>query len=546
MALSSTSTYVPVNKNDRDLIILFSRFFCKSNVAEEIDRAYNLVKGDIRRFSVATTYGSLRIATWFEDRGQLYAWSDSNGYGRALLAAYINTFGISNNSYYTMSVSMKDLLLIDQGYFDRAAQWVDKSVTDVQEFKYAVTESQVKTFLQQLNKYTPFNAKVAFGLSNYLGRLCTDEELFGSVNLPISSRHVRSELEYEGLGLNKKEIALGRLSVKCLTQMKDVVLGIKFKRLGAQVSSLRAILMQGNSSLCFGHIPASTLLIVEALEATEITARTYEARLRWLEEASAHAVRSLRVYFPSIKGITPNSLFATIARLPGESIEGSANFLMHNLPDVCKSNLLYSPGSPLGDDLNFEITSRLISVMMKDNPELIMSFQEWIVLLLERFCYHNTNTVRYVDLPKYCNIEYDGQPYIVDFRGADKVFSEYLNRVPNVQRLWAGGYATEAFMLLKRIGGMLPKWPDVMNLPSYMNFDFVGYVNPLVLSHDERVLLAELLNRFRTVETKVGGFTLGSRNKDPSDYMFENLVGKENMGMVKELVGSSHQLLREG
>lgn len=285
---------------------------------------------------------------------------------------------------------------------------------------------------------------------------------------------------------------------------------------------------------------------MEALEATEITARTYEARLRWLEEAAAHAVRLLRVYFPSIKGITPNSLFSTIARLPGESIEGSANFLMHNLPDVCKSNLLYSPGSPLGDDLNFEITARLISVMMRDNPELVMSFQEWIVLLLERFCYHNTNTVRYVDLPKYCNIEYDGQMYIVDFRGADNVFSEYLGRVPNVQRLWAGGYATEAYMLLKRIGGMLPKWPDILNLPSYMNFDFVGFVNPLVLSHDERVMLAELLNRFRTVETKIGGFTLGSRNKDPSDYMFENLVGKENMGMVKELVGSSHQLLREG
>lgn len=202
--------------------------------------------------------------------------------------------------------------------------------------------------------------------------------------------------------------------------------------------------------------------------------------------------------------------------------------------------------SPLGEDLNFELTSRLISVLMTDNPELVMSFQEWIVLLLERFCYHNTNTVRYIDIPKFSEVEYDNARYLVDFRGADKIFAEFSGRIPNIQRLWAGGYATEAYTLLKRIGGMLPKWPDVMNLPSYMNFDFVGYVNPLILSAEERVLLAELLNRFRTVETKVGGFTLGSRGKDPSDHMFESLVGSENMGMIKELNGSSNQLLRRG
>nr|BCA26003.1 P61 [Plum bark necrosis stem pitting-associated virus] len=546
MALNSTSSYIEVDKSDRGLIGLFSRFFCKSDVSEEINRVYDLVKTNIRTYSVATMYGSLRVATWFENRGTLYAWSDSNGYARALLAVYINTYGIARNSYYEMSTSMRDLLLVEQRYFDQALSWVDKKVTQIQDFSYTVDRSVVKTFLQTLNRDNTFNSNVAFALSNYLGRLCTEGELFGQVTLPVSSRHVRTNLVFEGLGLNSKEIALGRLSVKCMTQERDVVLGVKFKRLAPQISSLQNIIMSSNTSLCFADIPAIKLLIVEALESTEISTTTFESRLRWLEVAAAVAVKSLKKYFPSVKAVTPNSLFRTISRLPGESFEGSVSFLTHNLPDVAKSNLVYSVGSPLGADLNFELTSRLISVLMIDNPDLVMSFQEWIVLLIERFCYHNTNTVRYVDIPKFSEVEYDDSLYLVDFRGADKIFSEYSGKIPNIQRLWAGGYATEAYTLLKRVGGMLPKWPDVLNLPSYMNFDFVGYVNPLILSEEERVLLAELLNRFRTVETKIGGFTLGSRGKDPSDYMFENICGSENMGMVKELNGASNQLLRRG
>nr|AIH06945.1 P61 [Plum bark necrosis stem pitting-associated virus] len=546
MALSSTSTYVEVDKSDRGLVELIRRFFCRSDGSEEIDRVYDLVKGNIRMYSVATLYGSLRVATWFENRGALYAWSDVNGYARALLAVYINTYGTSQNSYYEMSTSMKDLLLVEQRYFDQSLGWVDKKVTQSQEFSDTVDRSVVKTSLQRLNKDSTFYSYVAFALSNYLGRICTEGELFGQVTLPVYSRHVRTDLVFDGLALNAKEIALVRLSVKCMTQERHVVLGVKFKRLACQVASLQNIIMTSDTSLSFSYVPAVKLLIVEALESTEISTNTFESRVRWLEVPAAVAVKSLRKYFLSVKAVTPKSLFRTISRLTGESFEGSVSLLTHNLPDVTKCYLVYSVGSPLGADLNFELTSRLISTLMVDNPELVMSFQEWIILLIQRFCYRNTNTVRYVDIPKFSEVEYDDSLYLVDFIGADKIFCEYSGRIPNIQRLRAGGYATEAYTLLKRVGAMLPKWPDVMNLPSYRNFDFVVYVNPLIVSEEERVLLAELLNRFRTVETKIGGFTLGSRSKDPSDYMFEDLVGSENMAMVKELNGASNQLLRRG
>lgn len=544
MALTATSTYVFVDRNDPGLHGVFRRFYLVSDVSAYVNEVIDYLEANIAIASSTITSGGVRFMTWFRlQGGKLTAWSDGSGHAKPLLYYSLKLRGIFNNSYYSEASQMPLIFNLSAASATQLDGYIDKRVSETSVFPYKIKLSACKEHISTLQLAESSFLLLCFKLANYLNRLPTRAELTGMIQVTSTSSVKSSTLPLSFTEYTSNENFVGEEISQAEVAKADPVKNVLWLKYHEHKRDLLGLLLDPKVAQAYEDYELLEYQVYSALDNTRRNLISYEDRLNWLADAAQHVRPVLKLWLFKVKQPTPNDVVRSIKRKPSESIEGTWSFLREHLPDGNVRNFFLTPYMPLTEEAFRNITYDLINGVLTDNKDLDISFSSVFLCILQVLATTRTNGMRVVDRNYYHEFTVDGKDYLIDFTSMRNVFSGYLHFSPNIERAYAACAADIVFEMYKQIGGAPPIWRDIPGVYAHMNFDFVTYVNPLRLNDDEKRMLLQIQDRFRTKTTRIGGNTIGNRGVNPIDSWVKRLVPSQSVGTFFELLGTSNQLL---
>nr|AFV34752.1 Hsp90-like protein [Grapevine leafroll-associated virus 5] len=539
MALSATSTYVRVSKSDEGFVNLLRTFKGENDVDAFADEVLNYLN---LRFSVISgrfSLGSYSCNTWYNGvSGDVGAWPDSEGWGRHLLANYI----VSNNTlahlYYPLESEIKSAVATPKSVFTEKLSRVGKPVTETSKFPFKVSRVEAEKKAAEFGKPTKHTQDLIFCIGNYLGRLPTKDEVMGMTSLPVAAVRKGSLLLDVGSDVTSNERRLATLNLRGKNKQGDPVEGVFFKTRQTEIETVASFIFSNKIVKETLSLPGVQWTILSCLKKYPIFADSFEDRIDSLVYVQAQVRKLLDGLIPFKEDIDLDEALSSGTLLKGEVFRGDAKVLTPRFQRNTTGGLLMKIGSRFSISEYSELTRKLVGALLNRNLSLEVTYTQAVLILLQRYIHYRTNALRYVNLPAKLDYMIKNEVKQVDFSGVDEVFSKYQGTIPEIERAWCAPLADVAYMFLKDTGGSFAKWKDLQDVPAHMNFDFVGFVDPKLLSDHELKCQTRLLDRFRSKDTPVRGFLLGARKGNPVDYLASSAgIGGIEKAMVKKLIG---------
>nr|WAA68680.1 heat shock protein 90 [Sugarcane mild mosaic virus] len=544
MALTASNAYVFVDRNDVGLHSTFRRFYLVSDVSSYINEIVDYIEANPNVASSTITSGGVQFTTWFRlQNGRLTAWSDGNGYAKPLLYYSLKLRGIFNNSYYSEASQMPLIFSLSDASKAQLDGFIGKTVTETSAFPYKFSVDTCKQHVVGFQLDVDSFSTLCFKLANYLNRLPTKAELTGQVQVTSTSQVKSSFLPLNFTEYTDNENFVGEEISHAEVAKSDPVKNVLWLKYRDHKSDLMSLLLEPEVVQAYKKYELLEYQLYTALADTRRNLISYEDRLNWLADAAQAARPHLRRWLFKVKQPSPLDVVRTIDRKPSENIEGSWSFLREHLPDGSVRNFFLTPYMPLSEEAFRNITYDLINGVLKDNKNLNISFSQIFLCVLQVLATTRTNGLRNIDRNYYHEFEVDGTSYLINFFSMRRVFSNYLHLSPNIERAYAACAADIVFEMYKQIGGAPPIWRDIPGVYAHMNFDFVSYVNPLRLNDEEKRMLLQIQERFRTKTSRIGGNTIGNRGTNPIDEWVKRLVPSQSVGTFYELLGTSNQVI---
>nr|AFD97991.1 heat shock protein 90 [Grapevine leafroll-associated virus 5] len=539
MALSATSTYVQVSKNDEGFVNLLRTFKGENDVDAFADEVLNYLN---LRFSVISgrfSLGNYSCNTWYNGvSGAVGAWPDSEGWGRHLLANYI----VSNNTlahlYYPLASEIKSAVATPMSVFTDKLSRVGKPVTETSKFPFKVSRVEAEKKAAEFGKPTKHTQDLIFCIGNYLGRLTTKDEVMGTTSLPVAAVRKGSLLLDVGSDVTSNERRLATLNLRGKNKRGDPVEGVFFKTRQTEIETVASFIFDNKIVKETLSLPGVQWTILSCLKKYPVFADSFEDRIDSLVYVQAQVRKLWDGLIPFKEDIDLDAALSSGTLLKGEVFRGDAKVLTPRFQRNTTGGLLMKIGSRFSVSEYSELTRKLVGALLNRNLSLEVTYTQAVLILLQRYIHYRTNALRYVNLPAKLDYMIKNEVKQVDFSGVDEVFSKYQGTIPEIERAWCAPLADVAYMFLKDTGGSFAKWKDPQDIPAHMNFDFVGFVDPKLLSDHELKCQTRLLDRFRSKDTPIRGFLLGARKGNPVDYFPGSAgVGGIEKAMVKKLIG---------
>nr|AFD97987.1 heat shock protein 90 [Grapevine leafroll-associated virus 5] len=539
MALSATSTYVQVSKSDEGFINLLRTFKGQNDVdafADEVLSYLNL------RFSVISgrfSLGDYSCNTWYNGvSGAVGAWPDSEGWGRHLLANYIVSTNALAHLYYPLVSEIKSAVATPKSVFTDKLSRVGKPVTETSKFPFKVSTVEAEKKAAEFGKPTKHTQDLIFCIGNYLGRLPTKNEVMGTTSLPIAAVRKGSLLLDVGSDVTSNERRLATLNLRGKNKQGDPVEGVFFKTRQTEIETVASFIFDNKIVKEALSLPGVQWTILSCLKKYPVFADSFEDRIDGLVYVQAQVRKLLDGLIPFKEDTDLDAALSSGTLLKGEVFRGDAKVLTPRFRRNTTGGLLMRIGSRFSISEYSELTRKLVGTLLNRNLSLEVTYTQAVLILLQRYIHYRTNALRYVNLPAKLDYMIKNEIKQVDFSGVDEVFSKYQGTIPEIERAWCAPLADVAYMFLKDTGGSFAKWKDLQDVPAHMNFDFVGFVDPKLLSDHELKCQTRLLDRFRSKDTPVRGFLLSARKGNPVDYLTNSAgIGGIEKAMVKKLIG---------
>nr|AKB90854.1 p60 protein [Grapevine leafroll-associated virus 4] len=524
MALSATSTYVAISQQDPKFLELLRSFWGEDDVSELAGKVFAFLKNSYESISGRFSLGSYSCSTWYGGSAEaLTAWPDSEGWGRHLLANYITAEKVLAHMHYPLESEIKFAVATPDSVLRDKLSRVGKTVTDISTFPYKVTRQDAKTCAVNFGRPDVYTEDLIFCIGNYLGRLPVKEEVFGEKILPIAAVRAGTLMLVVDENTLSNERKLAILNLRGKNKMGDPVEGVYFKTRAPEIRAVATFIFDSDNVDLVIELPAVQSTILNCLRAYPVAAETFEDRVDGLVHVQARVRKELEGLIPFKKEADLDVVLREASLLPGEIFRGDAATIYPRFQRNVTGGVLLRVGSRFSVAEYSSLTRRLVAALLNRNLSLTVGYTEAVLMILQRYIHYRTNALRFVNLPNVLQF-YKGSDLItVNFEGVDEVFSTYQHTIPEIERAWCAPLADVAYMFLKDTGGSFAKWKDLPDIPSHMNFDFVGYVDPKLLSRPELSSLTSLTERFRSRKTPVRGFQLGGRASNPIDHMVENL-----------------------
>nr|AFD97990.1 heat shock protein 90 [Grapevine leafroll-associated virus 5] len=539
MALSATSTYVQVSKSDEGFINLLRTFKGQNDVDAFADEVLNYLN---LRFSVISgrfSLGDYSCNTWYNGvSGAVGAWPDSEGWGRHLLANYIVSTNALAHLYYPLVSEIKSAVATPKSVFTDKLSRVGKPVTETSKFPFKVSRVEAEKKGAALSKPTKHTKDLIFCIRNYLGRLPTKNEVMGTTSLPIAAVRKGSLPLDVGSDVTSNERRLATLNLRGKNKQGDPVEGVFFKTRQTEIETVASFIFDNKIVKEALSLPGVQWTILSCLKKYPVFADSFEDRIGGLVYVQAQVRKLLDGLIPFKEDTDLDAALSSGTLLKGEVFRGDAKVLTPRFRRNTTGGLLMRIGSRFSISEYSELTRKLVGALLNRNLSLEVTYTQAVLILLQRYIHYRTNALRYVNLPAKLDYMIKNEIKQVDFSGVDEVFSKYQGTIPEIERAWCAPLADVAYMFLKDTGGSFAKWKDLQDVPAHMNFDFVGFVDPKLLSDHELKCQTRLLDRFRSKDTPVRGFLLSARKGNPVDYLTNSAgIGGIEKAMVKKLIG---------
>nr|WCR39301.1 p61 [Pineapple mealybug wilt-associated virus 3] len=524
MALAATNTYVLAVETDKQFLDLLKTFYGKSDVAVEAKEIFEYLKQNHTRISGRLTVGTYVANTWWQiSSGNMTAWSDSEGWARHLLGNYIISKNLLAHMYYNLQTEIRAALATPMSVFHIKSALVDVPVTQSTNFNYKVTRTAARNLARELPGEENHLTDLIFCIGNYLGHLPSRAQVIGEVPLPIAAvRRTVNPLVISNEYLSN-EVKLGMFNMIGKTKIGDPIEGVRYKLEAVRIKTVcETLFYKEDVDLC-SKLPAVQYIIVQALDSTDVPTDTFEDRVESDVVVGAKVRSKLQSLLRFREEDDLNVLLAKAAIRPNEMIRGDGAVVKARYDENITGRSLLRVGSPFSREQYSLLTARLVRALLLKNPTVDMNYAEAVITLLQRYIHYRTNPLRFVNLPVKIQVMFKGKMELIDYSAVDGVFAQLQNSFPEVERSWCAPLATVAYFLLRDSGGSFAKWRDLCDVPPVLNFDFVGYVDPRVLSSFERKHLARIVHRFRTANTPVRGFKIDNRLINPIDHIYDEI-----------------------
>ncbi|ACS44666.1 unnamed protein product [Grapevine leafroll-associated virus 6] len=539
MALSATSTYVSVSKTDENFLNLLRTFTGKNDVVSFADEVLEFLNMNFSRISGSFSLGNYSCNTWYNGvSGAVGAWPDSEGWGRHLLANFIVSKNLLAHMYYPLASEITAAVATPKSVFTDKLSRVGKPVTETSSFPYKVSRSDAKKRAEEFGKPTKHTEDLIFSIGNYLGRLPTEDEVMGVKSLPIAAVRKGNVLLDVGSDVTLNERKLATLNLRGKNKLGDPVEGVFFKTKAKEIEAVAFFMFDERIITDALKLPGVQWAILSCIKKYPFQADSFEDRIEGLVYVQAQPRKMLEGLIPMQGVLDLDTALSKGSLLEGEVFRGDAKVVAPRFQKNTVGGLLMKIGSRFSVKEYSELTRKLVGALLNKNLTLDVTYTQAVLMLLQRYIHYRTNALRFVNLPVKLDYLIKSEVKKVDFTGVDEVFSKYQNTIPEIERAWCAPLADVAYMLLKSTGGSFAKWKDLQDVPAHMNFDFVGYVDPKLLSVNELKFQTQLLARFRSKNTPVRGFLLGARQGNPVDYLIDSAgIGGVERSMVKRLLG---------
>nr|AFD98002.1 heat shock protein 90 [Grapevine leafroll-associated virus 5] len=539
MALSATSTYVRVSKSDEGFVNLLRTFKGENDVDAFADEVLNYLNLRFSVISGSFSLGSYSCNTWYNGvSGAVGAWPDSEGWGRHLLANYIVSNNVLAHLYYPLESEIKSAVATPMSVFTDKLSRVGKPVTETSKFPFKVSRVEAEKKAAEFGKRTKHTQDLIFCIGNYLGKLPTKDEVMGMTSLPVAAVREGSLLLDVGSDVTSNERRLATLNLRGKNKQGDPVEGVFFKTRQTEIETVASFIFDNKIVKETLSLPGVQWTILSCLKKYPIFSDSFEDRIDGLVYVQAQVKKLLNGLKPFKEDTDLDAPLSSGTRLKGEVFRGDAKVLTPRSQRNTTGGLLMGVGSRFSISEYSEMTRKLVGALLNRNLPLEVTYTQAVLILLQRYIHYRTNALRYVNLPAKLDYMIKNEVKQVDFSGVDEVFSKYQGTIPEIERAWCAPLADVAYMFLKDTGGSLAKWKDLQDVPAHMNFDFVGFVDPKLLSDHELKCQTRLLDRFRSKDTPVRGFLLGARKGNPVDYLASSAgIGGIEKAMVKKLLG---------
>nr|AFD98008.1 heat shock protein 90 [Grapevine leafroll-associated virus 5] len=539
MALSATSTYVRVSKSDEGFVNLLRTFKGENDVDAFADEVLNYLNLRFSVISGSFSLGSYSCNTWYNGvSGAVGAWPDSEGWGRHLLANYTVSNNVLAHLYYPLESEIKSAVATPMSVFTDKLSRVGKPVTETSKFPFKVSRVEAEKKAAEFGKPTKHTQDLIFCIGNYLGRLPTKDEVMGMTSLPVAAVREGSLLLDVGSDVTSNERRLATLNLRGKNKQGDPVEGVFFKTRQTEIETVASFIFDNKIVKETLSLPGVQWTILSCLKKYPIFSDSFEDRIDGLVYVQAQVRKLLNGLIPFKEDTDLDAALSSGTLLKGEVFRGDAKVLTPRFQRNTTGGLLMRVGSRFSISEYSELTRKLVGALLNRNLSLEVTYTQAVLILLQRYIHYRTIALRYVNLPAKLDYMIKNEVKQVDFSGVDEVFSKYQGTIPEIERAWCAPLADVAYMFLKDTGGSFAKWKDLQDVPAHMNFDFVGFVDPKLLSDHELKCQTRLLDRFRSKDTPVRGFLLGARKGNPVDYLASSAgIGGIEKAMVKKLLG---------
>lgn len=540
MALKATNVYVTVTEGDPEFKMLLETFYGKSDVVAEEKEIFDYLRTAYTGISGRFVVGSYACNTWWSGSpSALTAWSDSEGWGRHLLGNFILSRGLLNHLYYDITTEIRAALATPDTLLRYKLTLVDVPVTDSTPFKYKVSREEARKLARTLPGDENHLVDLIFCIGNYLGQLPSRAQVVGETALPIAAVLKTQSAIQTPTEILSNEQKLAVMNMVAKTKMADPVAGVRFRLESGKIDGVCRILFEpGHLKLC-SELPAVRNCILSQLEQLGGSTSTFEDRVETMSVVAERVKDKLVGLLLFKKQEDLNVLLSKLSIEAGEMIRGDSVVIQPRYVDNKIGRTLLRVGSPFSPEAYSLLTARLVQALLVMNKHVEFNYVEAILVLLQRYIHYRTNALRFVNLPVRLEILHKFKTYVIDFSDVDRVFASLQNSFPEVERAWCAPLATVAYFLLKDTGGSYAKWRDMVDIPTNLNFDFVGYLDPRVISGGEATHLSRIMNRFQTYSTPVRGFKLDGRMRNPMDTIYEEVgLTKEQKRLHRNLLSN--------
>ncbi|CAJ57946.2 60kDa protein [Grapevine leafroll-associated virus 10] len=539
MALSATSSYVKISSVDEDFRSLLRSFKGEDDVDAFADDIFSFLNQRFSSISGKFTLGDYSCSTWYSGSpGAVNAWPDSEGWGRHLFANYIVAEGLLSHMYYPLSSEITSAVATPKSVLVDKLQRVGKPVTETSPFPYKVSRVDAKRCAAQFGVPTRHTEDLVFCVGNYLGRLPEKEEILGEKALPVAAVRKGSLVLDVGADVSSNERRLALMNLRGKNKQGDPVEGVYFKTRAEEIKTVASFIFEESVLEDALSLPGVTWCILSCLKKYPVFADTFEDRIDGLVYVQTRVREILEGLIPFKTEVELDIVLSRSSTLKGEVFRGDAKTLTPRFVRNTVGGVLMRVGSRFSVQEYSELTRKLVAALLNKNLNLDVSYTQAILIILQRYIHYRTNALRFVNLPVKLEFLIKGGLQIIDFSEVDVVFGRYQSTIPEIERAWCAPLADVAYMLLKDTGGSFAKWKDLQDIPAHMNFDFVGYVDPKLMSSSDLKYQTLLLDRFRSKDTPVRGFQLGARGGNPVDHLLGSSGARGlEKGMLRRLIG---------